>query len=149
MLTDDDLKAIEQMMATLLETYGLKKPPSSAAIRMQRYRERVRNAASRGRNKIVTRSPAKRNGASQGRNGASHPAIEQIVIEHIPLNNGDEFGVTDALVKELEAAYPVCDVPQTLKEIRVWCIANPQKRKTRWGVTRFINSWMARIQDKG
>ena len=29
-----------------------------------------------------------------------------------------------------------------------WCEANPTKRKTARGVTKFVNGWLAREQDK-
>jgi hypothetical protein len=140
MLSDDDLKALEKMMTAVLESYGLKKPPSAAALRMQRYRERQRNAASRN----VTGSHAKRNGYVTNRNESTDP----IVIE-IPLNDGSEFPVTEPMVKEFEGLYPQVDVAQTLREIRGWCITNQAKRKTRTGVMRFVNGWLAREQNKG
>jgi hypothetical protein len=150
MLTDDDLLKI----AMLLETYGLRKPEKKkaegAAERMRRYRDRMRNAS-------VTKRNAKRNGPHRGKRNeivtvrnADVTACEcDADATQIPLNDGTQYAVPIALVKEWETAYPICDVPQTLKEIRAWCVANPKKLKTRWGVTRFINSWMARIQDKG
>lgn len=68
-------------------------------------------------------------------------------VAYIPLNNGSEWGVRKEFLAELEKAYPLVDGPKTLQEIRVWCIANPQKRKTRNGVARFINAWFAKEQD--
>src|SRR5690606_28512598 len=41
------------------------------------------------------------------------------------------------------------DVPQQLRAIRQWLIANPQKRKTSRGMKRFVVSWLTRDQDKG
>jgi uncharacterized protein YdaU (DUF1376 family) len=77
----------------------------------------------------------------------SQPAINGDAVAYIPLNNGSEWGVSKEFLAELEKAYPVVDGPQTLKEIRVWCVANPQKRKTKTGVAKFINNWFAREQD--
>ena len=33
--------------------------------------------------------------------------------------------------------------------MRGWCLANPTRRKTRRGVRRFINGWLAKVQDRG
>ncbi len=70
-------------------------------------------------------------------------------VEYIPLNTGQDWGVSKQFLFELERAYPAVDVPATLKEIRSWCIANPKKRKTRSGVARFINGWLSKEQNRG
>ena len=69
------------------------------------------------------------------------------VVCYIPLNTSAEFPVTKPFLTELEKAYPAVDGPQTLLEIRAWCLANPTKRKTKRGVLRFINSWFERTQN--
>jgi hypothetical protein len=145
MLTEDDLKAI----ANLLETYGLRKPPSAAALRQQRYRERQK-AGVTGRNESVTQQGARRHAASQKRNGVRHAAVDDspVVITFL-LNDGSEFEVRESIVKEFEQLYPQCDVPQTLREIKGWCLANQPKRKTRAGALKFVNGWLAREQNKG
>ena len=38
---------------------------------------------------------------------------------------------------------------QELRKMRGWCEANPKKRKTKNGVKRFINAWLAKEQDRG
>lgn len=151
-MTDEELlKAIEAIVHRSLETYGLKKPPSSAALRMQRYRERHRNESVTGRNESVTPAPRKRNAPSQKRNGHEHESVTDAspILIAIPLNDGSEYGVTEAMAKEFEGLYPAVDVPQTLREIRGWCLANQAKRKTRVGVLRFVNYWLSREQNKG
>jgi len=67
----------------------------------------------------------------------------------IPLNDGSEHPVTQADVDEWAGLYPAVDVMQELRNMRGWAIANPKKRKTRSGVVKFINAWLAREQDKG
>jgi hypothetical protein len=147
MLTDEDLRAMEALLTRVLEAYGLKKPPSAAALRMQRYRERHRNEGVTGRHEGVTPRPTKRNATVTKRNeGVTDESPISITVM---LNDGSEFGVTESTVKEFETLYPAVDVPQTLREIKGWCLANQGKRKTRTGVMRFINGWMAREQNKG
>ena len=33
--------------------------------------------------------------------------------------------------------------------MRGWLMANPDRRKTKRGISRFINNWLSREQDKG
>jgi hypothetical protein len=54
----------------------------------------------------------------------------------------------DQIIKWVEA-YPAVSVEQELKAMDAWLDANPTKRKTRRGVAKFCNSWLARAQDKG
>lgn len=81
-------------------------------------------------------------------NGSAPIVDETPIVERIPLVGGVEFAVHSSYTSELERLYPSVDVTQTLREIRGWCLGNPTKRKTQRGVQRFINSWMAREQDK-
>lgn len=70
-------------------------------------------------------------------------------VEALILNDGLEWRPTEALFAEYVRLYPNVDVKQQFNVMRSWCLSNPQKRKTRRGVTRFVNSWLAREQDKG
>jgi hypothetical protein len=72
-----------------------------------------------------------------------------VAVALIPLNDGTEFSVTEAMVAEWDQAFPAVDVPQKLREIRAWCLANPGRRKTRRGVAAFINRWLGKEQDSG
>lgn len=67
----------------------------------------------------------------------------------IPLNDGSEFQIYEALVEEWERLYPAVDVRQELRNMRGWSMSNPQKRKTVVGVGRFVANWLQRRQDKG
>jgi hypothetical protein len=86
--------------------------------------------------------------ASPDKSGSAGP-VNGSAVAYIPLNDGSEFGVSKEFLAELEQAYPRVDGAQTLKEIRVWCIANPANRKTRKGAARFINRWFERVQNDG
>lgn len=147
MISDENLKQLRAMMAELLEEYGLEKRPSVGALRTRRYRERQASQSVTGKSQSVTASGLKRHKTSQ-QCTERHGAVNGEAVELIPIVGG-EFGVSKELLAELEAAYPQVDVPQTLKEIRVWCIANPSKRKTAKGAARFINYWCERVQNKG
>lgn len=65
------------------------------------------------------------------------------------LNDGSEWRPTEALFAEYVRLYPNVDVKQQFNEMRGWCLSSPHKRKTRRGITRFVNSWLSREQDKG
>lgn len=45
--------------------------------------------------------------------------------------------------------YPAVDIEQELRRMIAWLDSNPTKRKTRRGIERFINNWLARTQDSG
>lgn len=78
----------------------------------------------------------------------SKPVDSSAIVERIPIVGGGEWEVHQSLVLELERLYPAVDVPQTMREIRGWCIGNPSKLKTPLGVKRFLTSWVAREQDR-
>lgn len=65
----------------------------------------------------------------------------------IVLNDGSDFPITSAQADEFAVLYPAVDVMQTLRAMRAWSIANPTKRKTKTGVMRFVNGWLAKEQD--
>ena len=70
-------------------------------------------------------------------------------VEPLILNDGSEWKPTEALFAEYVRLYPKVDVKQQFNEMRGWCLSNPHKRKTRRGITRFVNGWLSREQDKG
>lgn len=69
-------------------------------------------------------------------------------IERIPLVGDKVAVICQSHVEELERLYPGVDVPQTLKEIRGWNLANPTRRKTASGIAKHINGWCAKEQNK-
>lgn len=88
---------------------------------------------------------------SSERNKRSKPIEPEIVLPpviSIPLNDGSFKGVTQQEIDEWQKLYPAVDVMQQLRSMAGWCKSNPQKRKTKSGVNRFINAWLSREQDK-
>lgn len=67
----------------------------------------------------------------------------------LPLNDGTEHRVTQADFDKYESLYPAVDVMQELRKMAGWLDGNPKNRKTKSGIRRFINSWLARAQDQG
>jgi hypothetical protein len=68
----------------------------------------------------------------------------------IPTNkDGETYPVFPSLVSEYERSYPNVDIEQQLREMRAWSLSNRTKRKTKGGMARFINSWLAKEQNRG
>jgi len=67
----------------------------------------------------------------------------------LPLNDGSMWEPTEEQIQNWTAIYPAIDVIQELNAMWGWLDANPTRRKTKRGITRFVNSWLARAQDKG
>ena len=67
----------------------------------------------------------------------------------IPLNDNSEFGIQQSEIDEWSKLYPAVDVLQELKLMRGWCLGNPNKRKTKTGIKRFITNWLAKEQNSG
>ena len=65
------------------------------------------------------------------------------------LNTGEEWEADDAEIIQWQKSYPAVDVFAELAKMESWLDANPKKRKTKTGIKRFINSWLARAQDQG
>lgn len=73
---------------------------------------------------------------------------EVAAVVSIPLNDGTEYPVTQAMADEWALAYPAVDVLQKLREMRAWCLANKANRKTLRGVDAFIVRWLSKEQDR-
>lgn len=67
----------------------------------------------------------------------------------LPLNDGTEHLIYQNDINEWTALYLSVDVIQELRKMRGWLMANPDRRKTKRGISRFINNWLSREQDKG
>ena len=87
--------------------------------------------------------PSLRTGARQQSNEVKEADVEAVI-----LNDGTEWKPDQALFAEYVRLYPNVDVKQQFNEMRGWCLSNPAKRKTRRGVKRFVNGWLARRQDR-
>jgi predicted phage replisome organizer len=70
-------------------------------------------------------------------------------VAAIMLNDGTEWRPSQALFAEYVRLYPKVEVKQQFNEMRGWSLSNPEKRKTRRGVARFVNGWLSREQDSG
>ena len=74
-------------------------------------------------------------------------AAEPPVIEFI-LNDKTYYPITQKQVDKWSKLYPNVDVMQQLRKMCGWLDANPKNRKTKGGILKFANGWLAREQDK-
>lgn len=77
------------------------------------------------------------------------PKIVSPPVITLPLNDGSEYSVSQSQCQEWETLYPAVDVMQQLRNMRGWLLSNPDKRKTKRGIQRFITAWLAKDQDRG
>ena len=70
------------------------------------------------------------------------------VVITITLNDKTEYEITEEDVATWKDLYQAVDIMQELRKMKGWADANPSKRKTRGGIKRFINGWLAKEQDK-
>ena len=75
---------------------------------------------------------------------SSAPPIISII-----LNDKTFFDVLQEDYNRWCELYPAVNVMQELRKMSGWCTDNPTRRKTKKGIRRFINNWLAGEQDKG
>lgn len=75
------------------------------------------------------------------------PLPSPMVIS-ITLNDKTEHIITEDDVAAWKDLYPAVDIIQELRKMKGWADANPTKRKTKGGIKRFINAWLAKEQDR-
>jgi len=79
--------------------------------------------------------------------GSSLAKIDEPIFIFIPVLGGDEVGISERIVLEFVSSYPNVDVRQKLREMRAWSFSNPKKQKTKRGILRFVNGWLAKEQN--
>ncbi|MEJ2766953.1 ATPase [Photobacterium sp. MCCC 1A19761] len=76
-------------------------------------------------------------------------ADERQPVFQLVLNDKSLFPLYAEDVQALAGLYPAVDVHQQFRNMIGWLAANPRRRKTKSGIERFINSWLAKEQDRG
>ncbi len=103
-------------------------------------------------------SPSKKDGSNQAKQSQAKQsqvkdntscADESAPVVTLILNDKSEYGISAQRATQLCELYPAADVPQELRKMKGWLISNPVKRKTKTGIEKFVNAWMARVQDQG
>lgn len=78
--------------------------------------------------------------------GLQEPNSLDAVITLV-LNTGEEHPVTQGELEQWKDLYPSVNVMQSLRNMKGWLIGNPKRRKTKMGISRFIQAWLAKEQD--
>lgn len=86
---------------------------------------------------------------SESYSGSARAETPLADVEAIPLNDGTEWQCAVSDYDEYVRLYPGVDVKKAFREMRSWSNSNPEKRKTRKGVKRFVNSWLSKEQNSG
>lgn len=85
-----------------------------------------------------------KDGSSEHRSEPSSP-----VVITLPLNDGTPYPIHEHQVRFWRGLYPAVDIEQQLRKMLGYFTATPQKRKTRAGILRCVNTWLAKEQDRG
>lgn len=64
----------------------------------------------------------------------------------LTLKDGTEYVLPQALEAELRSVYRGISLEKEFGKMRLWCMKNPSRRKTRNGVERFIVNWLNKAQ---
>lgn len=65
------------------------------------------------------------------------------------LTTKEFYLVRQADVDRYTELYPAVNVVQELRSMAGWLETNPKRRKTKSGINKFINSWLAKTQNRG
>lgn len=65
-----------------------------------------------------------------------------------PALSGD-YALPVTLYDAFVTAYPGIDAMAELHKAKAWLIANPTRQKTERGMSRFLNTWLAKAQNSG
>lgn len=67
----------------------------------------------------------------------------------LTLNDKSEYPIFDKDIAAWKELYPNVDILQELRKMKGWLNSNPTRRKTKKGILKFVNAWLAKEQDKG
>lgn len=77
---------------------------------------------------------------------SSEPTASSPVAKLI-LKDGSVYEVTQDEVNNLKNLYRGANVEKELRHMEGWCSKNPEKRKTRKGIGRFITNWLSHADE--
>jgi hypothetical protein len=71
----------------------------------------------------------------------------ELFIE-LPLIDKTHFPIYSKDLEKWSSIYPAVDIEQEFRNMFGWLNSNPKNRKTKTGISRFINNWLSRSQDR-
>lgn len=102
---------------------------------------------------------ARQNGRKGGRPAAKKkPAAKKAtaadednspIMAYMPLTGKATFELRQSQTDKWAVLYPAVDLSVEVNKMIGWLDANPTKRKTKTGITKFMNSWLSKVQDQG
>lgn len=133
-------------------TDGMERVRSQGRIRQEKYRARQREKAESIQSNVtvtlhngdVTQQNKKEELEQEEKKECKKESENQIV--ELILIDGSQYPIHKADVAEWSKLYPGVNVEQQFRNMAGWCIGNPTKRKTKSGIRRFINTWLAKSQ---
>ena len=115
--------------------------------------EMQRSAANCGLNPRILESKNPRilenNSCSEPGNPTHEQQPEEPPVFQITLVDKSLYGITREMIEKYRELYPAVNVEQEFRNMIGWTDANPTRRKTKNGINRFINSWLAKAQNNG
>lgn len=64
----------------------------------------------------------------------------------LPCEDGSEYVYPAKYLSDALKAYPLVDIKSQASKARAWLEGNPTRKKTRRGMTKFLNGWLSRAQ---
>lgn len=94
------------------------------------------------------REKEKEQGDSSELSQASEPVDSTLVFELVGKDSGP-WSPPLTLIDQFRSWYPSMNVDAELRRAAAWHATNPTKRKTKNGITKFLNAWLAKASDRG
>ena len=131
------------------------------AERQRRLRERRRNGVTRdvtqnnghhaqAEAEAEAEAEARKNPSDSSAEPYPDTAVNDPVILEFPIHGRGPkiWGLTKSHLTRLEGDFPTIDLMPEIHKAHAWCEANPGKRKTARGMSRFVAGWLGRAQDR-
>jgi len=115
----------------------------SSTSRVRKHRETLRERFGNVTETVQSRVDTESDTDTESETDADKNCVVRIILK-----DGSYHNVTVADATRLKELYPYVDIEQQLRNIAGWNEANPAKRKTKAGITRHVNSWIARRQEQ-
>ena len=64
------------------------------------------------------------------------------------LKSGQEYHIDPDFLQTMIECYPNIDHQKEIREMKAWLVSNPERRKTKRGMKRFINHWFSKSKPK-
>lgn len=78
--------------------------------------------------------------------GETDPVSSGQHVISLPCQDGTDCIFGPDFIATLQTAYPQVDIVAQAKKAKAWLHANPSKKKTRRGMKKFLNNWLANAQ---